>query len=114
MAAKCEHELSIGVLLEKVKANLILQHAEDDELLEDMILDAIDYAEIRQRYPKGYYQTNRMRRNTERAVIVLASHYYESRDGSTGGFFNDKPGAADKVESFVDKRLRMEKRDWGF
>ncbi len=26
---------------------------------------------------------------TEQAVIMLASHFYESRDGSTGGFFAD-------------------------
>ena len=26
----------------------------------------------------------------EQAVIMLASHFYESRDGSTGGFFADK------------------------
>ena len=27
---------------------------------------------------------------TEQAVIMLSSHFYESRDGSTGGFFADK------------------------
>ncbi len=26
---------------------------------------------------------------TEQAVIMLSSHFYESRDGSTGGFFAD-------------------------
>jgi len=112
--APCEYQLSIGELLDKVKANLILQHSQDDKMLEGIILDAIHYAESRQHYPEGYYQTNRMRRNTERAVIILATHLYESRDGSTGGFFNDKLGAADKTEALVDKMLRLNKRNWGF
>lgn len=32
-------------LLAKVKANLILEHSEDDELLERFILTALSYAE---------------------------------------------------------------------
>ena len=38
-------EMKMSDLLEKVKANLILEHSEDDELLERLILTALSYAE---------------------------------------------------------------------
>ena len=76
-------------LLEKVKLNLILEHDEDDELLGIYIAAAITYAESYQHLDKGYYSENTMSETTEQAVIMLASHLYESRDGSTAGFFAD-------------------------
>ena len=39
---------------------------------------------------------------TEQAVIMLASHFYESRDGSTGGFFADNTNAAQQVWNTVN------------
>jgi hypothetical protein len=42
---------------------------------------------------------------------MLASHFYESRDGSTGGFFADNTQAADQVWKAVNKLLILD-RDW--
>ena len=76
-------------LLSKVKENLILEHDADDKLLERYITAAIYYAESYQHIAAGYYQEHPMPPTTEQAVIMLSSHFYESRDGSTGGFFAD-------------------------
>ncbi len=76
-------------LLEKVKQNLIVTHNEDDALLEGFITAAISYAEGYQHLGTDFYTENTMSPTTEQGVIMLASHFYESRDGSTGGFFND-------------------------
>ena len=76
-------------LLQKVKDNLILSHSEDDELLRGYIRAAVSYAESYQHIPSGHYADNPMPPTTEQAVIMLSSHFYESRDGSTGGFFSD-------------------------
>ena len=45
------------------------------------------------------------------AVIMLASHFYESRDGSTGGFFADNTNAAQQVWNTVNLLLRLD-RNW--
>lgn len=84
-------------LLEKVKANLILNHSEDNDLLLTYISAAVSYAESYQHIPEGFYKENPMPPTTEQAVIMLSSHFYESRDGSTGGFFADNTGAAQQV-----------------
>lgn len=76
-------------LLTKVKQNLILDHAVDDVLIQSYITAAVSYAESFQHIPAGTYTENPMPPTTEQAVIMLASHFYESRDGSTGGFFAD-------------------------
>ena len=94
-------------LLPKVKANLILPHDEDDELLLDFIRSAISYAEG---FQKRKYSRSKMPASTELAVIMLSSHFYESRDGSTGGFFADHVGAAKQVWDAVNRLLTMEKR----
>ena len=83
-------------LLGKVKQNLILEHTADDTLLERYIIAAVSYAES--------YQT-------EQAVIMLVAHFYESRDGSTGGFFADNTNAAAQVWNTVNLLLRLD-RDW--
>ena len=98
-------------LLEKVKANLILHHSEDDDLLLSYITAAVSYAESYQHIPDGTYQNAPMPPTTEQAVIMLASHFYESRDGSTGGFFADNTGAAQQVWNTVNLLLRLD-RDW--
>ena len=89
-------------LLPKVKANLILEHTADDTLLKSYITAAVSYAESYQHIPEGYYKENPMPATTEQAVIMLSSHFYESRDGSTGGFFADNTGAAQQVWNTVN------------
>ena len=98
-------------LLQKVKQNLILEHNEDDELLKMYITAAVSYAESYQHIPENYYSENPMPPTTEQAVIMLASHFYESRDGSTGGFFADSTNAAAQVWNTVNLLLRLD-RDW--
>ena len=98
-------------LLEKVKKNLILEHSEDDELLQLYITAAVSYAESYQHLPENYYTESSMPPTTEQAVIMLSSHFYESRDGSTGGFFADNVQAARQVWNTVNMLLRLD-RDW--
>jgi len=47
---------------------------------------------------------------TEQATIMLASHFYESRDGSTGGFFSDSVQASQQVWNTVNMLLRLDRR----
>ncbi|THE14003.1 phage gp6-like head-tail connector protein [Bacillus timonensis] len=96
-------------LLSKVKQNLILNHDEDDGLLSSFITAAISYAESYQKKPEGFYQDNPMHPTTEQAVIMLSSHFYESRDGSTGGFFADNVEASKQVWNVVNMLLRLNK-----
>jgi uncharacterized phage protein (predicted DNA packaging) len=98
-------------LLEKVKQNLIVTHNEDDTLLEGVIAAAISYAEGYQHLGADFYAENTMSPATEQGVIMLASHFYESRDGSTGGFFNDNVSASEQVWKTVHLLLRMGK-EW--
>jgi len=98
-------------LLRKVKANLILQHDEDDELLLGFIAAAISYAESYQKKPECHYHKAKLPPTTEQAVIMLSSHFYESRDGSTGGFFADNVQAGQQVWNTVNMLLRLDK-DW--
>ncbi len=97
-------------LLNKVKQNLILQHDEDDGLLRTYITAAVSYAESYQHVEEGYYAENVMPPTTEQAVIMLASHFYESRDGSTGGFFSDNVQAGQQVLNTVNLLLRLDRR----
>ena len=97
-------------LLQRVKANLILDHSADDGLLQSYILAAVSYAESYQHIPEGYYSENTMPPTTEQAVIMLASHFYESRDGSTGGFFADNVQASQQVWNTVNLLLRLDRR----
>ena len=101
----------MDTLLEKVKANLILDHTEDDELLQQYIDAAVSYAEGYQHLTVGTYEAAVMPPTTEQAVIMLASHFYESRDGSTGGFFADNVQAGQQVWNAVNTLLRLD-RDW--
>jgi hypothetical protein len=100
-------------MLQRTKDNLVLQHDEDDTLLLGFIAAAISYAESYQHKSEDYYSKrgNRMSATTEQAVVMLASHFYESRDGSTGGFFADNVQAGQQVWITVHTLLRMRK-DW--
>lgn len=97
-------------LLDKVKENLMLSHTEDDALIERLITAAVSYAEGFQHLSEGYYRENAMQPSTEQAVIMLASHFYESRDGSTGGFFADNVSASQQVWNTVNLLLRLDRR----
>ena len=101
----------VDKLLPKVKANLILQHDADDELLKGFIRAAVHYAEVYQKKPKGIYNRRAMPPTTEQAVIMLSGHYYESRDGSTAGFFGDSVQASQQVWNTANMLLRLD-RDW--
>ncbi len=98
-------------LLTKVRQNLILEHEVDDPLLKGYITAAVAYAESYQHLPEGYYADNAMPATTEQAVIMLSSHFYESRDGSTGGFFSDNVQAGQQVWNTVNLLLRLD-REW--
>ena len=98
-------------LLEKVKANLILDHSADDELLEMYINAATRYAESYQHLPENHYEETSMPATTQQAIIMLSSHFYESRDSSTGGFFSDNVQAGQQVWNTVNLLLRLD-RDW--
>ena len=98
-------------LLEKVKKNLILTHNEDDSLLENYIKAAVNYAESYQHIANGTYVDNDMPPTTEQAIVMLSSHFYESRDGSTGGFFADSVQASRQVWDTVNMLLRLD-REW--
>ncbi len=80
-------------LLPRVKEHLILQHDADDSLIRGFIRAAVAYAEGNQHLPEGHYADNPMSATTELAVVMLSSHFYESRDGSTGGFFGSGNGS---------------------
>jgi uncharacterized phage protein (predicted DNA packaging) len=96
-------------LLEKVKSNLVLEHGEDDELLNTYITAAVSYAESYQHRDEGFYSSVPMPPTTQQAVVMLASHFYESRDGSTGGFFSDNVQASQQVWNTVNMLLRLER-----
>jgi len=98
-------------LLTKVKQNLILEHTADDVLLQSFITAAVSYAESYQHIPAGSYSDGIMPPTTEQAVIMLASHFYESRDGSTGGFFADNVQTSSQVWTTVNLLLRLD-REW--
>jgi uncharacterized phage protein (predicted DNA packaging) len=96
--------------LAKVKSHLILEHDADDGLLAGYIIAATAYAESFQHRPELFYSDHPMPPTTEQAVIMLSSHFYESRDGSTGGFFADSTNAAVQVWNTVNMLLRLDRK----
>lgn len=98
-------------LLADVKKNLIVDYNTDDELLNTLITSCVSYAESYQHKLAGYYTDNQITPTTRQAIIMLASHFYESRDGSTGGFFNDSIQASEQIWNTVNMLLRLDK-DW--
>lgn len=98
-------------LVDQVKANLILTHDEDDQLIESLISAATSYATAYQHLPEHYYEHEPMSGATRQAIVLLATHFYESRDGATAGFWSDKPEAARVVWSAVNNLLRLD-REW--
>ena len=100
-----------NAILERVKKNLIIDFTDDDVIICAYIAAAISYAESYQHLERDYYKTNEMSETTTQGVVMLASHFYESRDGSTGGFFGDNVQAGQQVWNTVNLLLRLD-REW--
>lgn len=98
-------------LLKKVKENLIITFNDDDSLILGFIDAAISYAESYQHIMEGTYKVMPMSATTAQAIIMLASHFYESRDGGTGGFFANSADASEQVWKTVNMLLRID-RNW--
>lgn len=98
-------------ILMRVKKNLIIDFTDDDGIISAYIAAAISYAESYQHLARDYYRTNDMSETTIQGVVMLASHFYESRDGSTAGFFANSPQAAAEVWNTVNRLLILD-RDW--
>lgn len=103
--------MTANELLAKVKENLIITFNDDDSLILSFINAAISYAESYQHITEGTYNVMPMSATTVQAIVMLASHFYESRDGSTGGFFTNSTDASDQVWKTVNLLLRMD-RNW--
>lgn len=99
-------------ILTPVKENLILQHDQDDDLVLRLIAAAINYSESYQHVETGWYETHPVPAATEQAIIMLVSHWYESRDGSTAGFYADNVQASQQVWNTVNMLLQLD-RLWG-
>ena len=98
-------------LISKVKKNLIIDHDEDDDLIHMYICTAMSYAEKYQHLEENYYSSHDMSPSTEHGVIMLASHFYENRDGSSGGFFGNTPSHSEEAVKIINDLLRLD-RDW--
>jgi hypothetical protein len=66
-------------------------------------------AESYQHRPAGYYKKKVLPPTTEQAVLMLSSHFYESRDGSTAGFFGDNVQAGRQAWDTINMLLRLER-----
>lgn len=98
-------------LIGLVKQNLIIEHDGDDGLIGSFVEAATSYATGYQHLDDGFYDTEPMSEATRQGVVMLATHFYESRDGATAGFWADKPEAARAVWGAVNTLLRLD-RDW--
>ena len=103
--------MNTNELVGLVKQNLIVEHREDDGLIASFVAAATSYATAFQHLDGGHYETHPMSEATRQGIIMLASHFYESRDGATAGFWADKPEAARAVWNAVNTLLRLD-RDW--
>ena len=52
-----------------------------------------------------------MPESTMQAVVMLVTNFYESRDGSSAGFFDGSTQGAERVWQTVNLLLSMDK-DW--
>ena len=98
-------------LLQRVKSNLIITFEDDDSLIVSYIAAAISYAEGFQHVGSGFYLSHEMGETTKQGVVMLASHFYESRDGGTAGFFARSAAASDQAMRTIDSLLRLD-REW--
>lgn len=98
-------------LIGLVKQNLIIEHDGDDGLIASFVEAATSYATGYQHLDAGFYDKQPMLEATRQGVVMLATHFYESRDGATAGFWADKPEAARAVWGAVNTLLRLD-RNW--
>lgn len=98
-------------LIGLVKQNLIIEHDGDDGLIASFVEAATSYATGYQHLDAGFYDSHEMSEATRQGVVMLATHFYESRDGATAGFWADRPEAARAVWAAVNTLLRLD-RDW--
>ena len=98
-------------LIGLVKQNLIIDHDSDDGLIGSFVEAATSYATGYQHLDASFYDSHDMSEATRQGVVMLATHFYESRDGATAGFWADKPEAARAVWGAVNTLLRLD-RDW--
>ncbi|MCM3907913.1 MULTISPECIES: head-tail connector protein [Actinomycetaceae] len=98
-------------LIDLAKANLLITFDDDDQLIGALVNAATSYACSFQHLPENHYEAHEMSGATRQGIVMLASHFYESRDGSTAGFWADKPDAARAVWNAVNNLLRLD-RDW--
>jgi hypothetical protein len=103
--------MTANELLPRVKENLIVMFSDDDELILSYITAAISYAESYQHLDENHYEDNPCSETTKQAIIMLASHFYESRDGSTGGLFSNSTNASEQTWKTVNLLLRLD-RNW--
>jgi hypothetical protein len=96
-------------LLADVKKNLNVTADTDDAFITGLITAAISYAESYQHLAEGYYGSNAMPYTTKQGIVMLSSHLYESRDGSTGGFFADNVQAGQASWDTVNTLLRLDR-----
>ena len=101
--------MALTTLLEKVKANLIISHSEDDELIQLYITAAIRYAESYQHLTENYYDSNIMPATTSRLSFMLSSHFYKSRDAAPAAFYRITWQAGQQVWNTVNTLLRIER-----
>jgi uncharacterized phage protein (predicted DNA packaging) len=100
-----------AALLAVLKEHLAIGEGQDDRLLQSYLAAAVSYAESYQHKDAGHYQSSPLAPVTCQAVLMLAAHFYESRDGGTGGFFADNAHAARQTWETVNSLLRLG-RDW--
>ena len=98
-------------LVSQVKQNLLIDFDADDMLIAALVNAATSYACSFQHLPEGHYEQAAMSGATRQGIVMLASHFYESRDGSTSGFWSDKPEAAKAMWDAVNNLMRLD-RDW--
>lgn len=103
--------MATGELTALVKTNLQVDFDADDELIAHLVDAATSYAASFQHLPDGFYATHVMSPATIQGVVMLATHFYESRDGSTAGFFNNQPAAAEQTWRAIHRLLILD-RDW--
>lgn len=103
--------MTANELLARVKENLIITFNDDDGLILGFVTAAISYAESYQHITEGTYNVMPMSPTTAQAIVMLASYFYESRDGGTGGFFANTTDASEQVWKTVNLLLRMD-RNW--
>lgn len=103
--------MNLDEIVALVKTNLLVDHNADDTLITALVGAATSYATSYQHLPADHYTTHDMSGATRQGIVMLASHFYESRDGATAGFWADKPDAARAVWDAVNRLLRLD-REW--